>query len=356
MALNKEQNSTGSGCEYEEDHCTETKCKDDDDGLRVKCTSCKRTLHYACTGLPAYQLQFFIKKGKRKFSCITCCPGAKELSKNIYDQSQRITSSTYSNKEIKACENIIKAKNENEAILSAAVKKLKSKCRNDNDQEKLLSEEIKSQFATLESKLMQKIEGSVYKNKIRNEKPVKAKKTFADVTMMNKDHEGNLKSIKEVIRSEKIEDQLEEQRKRAKQSNIIIHGVPESDDEDHDTRFINKLLDDTGSTEQEVYLGRIGQASNSKTSQRPMKVVFCNVEEKHNFMQSLTILKGIKKYAKISITDDLTRTERELIKLWKNKADQRNKADKNDYVWRVRGSPRESRGLYLKKIFTRPSI
>ena len=175
------------------------------------------------------------------------------------------------------------------------------------------------------------------------------------MTKVNKD-QGALACIKEVICSEKIEDQLEEQRKRAKQSNIIIHGVPESEDEDHDTKFINKLLDDTYSTEVEVYLGRIGQASKSKPCQRPIKVVFCNVEEKRNFMQNLTELNGIKKYANISITDDLTRTERKLIKLWKNKADLRNKNEKNqDYVWRVRGSPRQSSGLYLKKIFTRPS-
>ena len=38
------------------------------------------------------------------------------------------------------------------------------------------------------------------------------------------------------------------------------------------------------------------------------------------------------------------------LKLWKNKADLRNKNEKNqDYVWRVRGSPRQSSGLYLKK-------
>ena len=67
-------------------------------------------------------------------------------------------------------------------------------------------------------------------------------------------------------------------------------------------------------------------------------------------MQSLTELKGIKKYAKVSITDDLTRAERELIKLWKNKANQRNKDDKKqDYVWRVRGSPRKSCGLIPEK-------
>ena len=68
-------------------------------------------------------------------------------------------------------------------------------------------------------------------------------------------------------------------------------------------------------------------------------------------MGSLSKLKDVQKYVKISITDDLTRTERQLIKLWKNKADQRNKVNKkSNFVWKVRGSPRGDRGLYLKKI------
>ena len=165
----------------------------------------------------------------------------------------------------------------------------------------------------------------------------------------------NLANIKNLLRSEKIEDQLEEQRKRSKQSNIIIHGVPESEDTDHDTDFLNQLLDDTGiDNEQELYVSRIGQTSKSN---RPIKVVFKDSHEKRVFMQSLTKLKENEKYAKISITEDFTRTERELIKHWKNNADQKNRLEKNqNYVWRVRGSPRDSRGLYLKKIFTKTSI
>jgi len=117
MELNNGKIRTGSASEDEDDHCSETMCKHDDDNLRIKCTSCKRSLHYACTGLPAYQLQFFIKKGKRKYTCINCSPGAKELAQKVNEQSQRISSNTYSNKEIRACENIIKAKNENEKRL-----------------------------------------------------------------------------------------------------------------------------------------------------------------------------------------------------------------------------------------------
>ena len=66
---------TDTESEHEENNCSETQCKDDDDSMRIKCTGCKRSLHYVCTGLPAYQLQFFIKKkGNRKYTCINCSP------------------------------------------------------------------------------------------------------------------------------------------------------------------------------------------------------------------------------------------------------------------------------------------
>ena len=345
MASKNDNTQTDIESELEENHCSETQCKDDSDSLRIKCTGCKRSLHYACTGIPAYQLQFFIKKGKRKYTCVSCSPGAKELSQKMLEQSQRITSCTYSSKEIKACENIIKAKTENERRLNSVVKELQSRCQKSNEQNKLLSNEIKSQFSALETKLIEKIERKV------NENGIKAKKTFAEVAKENK-QQPSLSNIKKALRDEKLEEKLEEQRKQAKQSNIIIHGVPESNDINHDTEFLNELFDATGSkTEQELFFDRIGPSKPAGINQRPIKVVFCNGHEKDAFMGSLSKLKDVQKYVKISITDDLTRTERQLIKLWKNKADQRNKVNKNsNFVWKVRGSPRGDPGIYLKKI------
>jgi len=201
--------------------------------------------------------------------------------------------------------------------------------------------ELKSHFAALETKLTE--------HKTENMKQIKAsKKTFSEATKENGPYQ-SIKTMRELLRSEKMEEKLEEQRIRSKELNIIIHGIPEKDT-DYDTDFVNELLDDTSIyTEQELYVSRIGQSSKSK--QRPIKVIFSDVGKKNQFMRNLNKLKDISKYYKMSITDDLTKTERELIKLWKNKADQRNKVDKNsNYVWRVRGSPRGSRGLYLKKI------
>lgn len=64
-------------------------------------------------------------------------------------------------------------------------------------------------------------------------------------------------------------------------------------------------------------------------------------------MINLTKLKDQQKYEAISITDDLTQTERKLIKHWLEKAKERNEKENDDHIWRVRGSP--SRGLYLKR-------
>ena len=79
MASKNEKIRTGSESVDEEDQFSETMCKDVNDSLRIKCTDCKRSLHYACTGLPAYQLQFFIKKSKRKYTCINRSIAVRKL-------------------------------------------------------------------------------------------------------------------------------------------------------------------------------------------------------------------------------------------------------------------------------------
>ena len=97
------------------------------------------------------------------------------------------------------------------------------------------------------------------------------------------------------------------------------------------------------------YVGRIGNESNRT---RPIKVVFKDSHVKYRFMKRLKELKQHDKYSNMSITDDVTRMERDLVKEWKKKANARNQRERNkDYVWRVRGSSRE--GLYLKKIHCR---
>ena len=76
--------------------------------------------------------------------------------------------------------------------------------------------------------------------------------------------------------------------------------------------------------------------------------------EKRVFMQSLTKLKDIKKYAKISMTEDFTRAERELIKHWK--ITRKSKESTREESLLCLASLRDCRGFYLRKIFTKTCV
>ena len=63
---------------------------------------------------------------------------------------------------------------------------------------------------------------------------------------------------------------------------------------------------------------RLGTFKENK--QRPIKVVFATVEDKETVMKNLKHLKGVEGYGKMSITDDHTKAECELVKSWATKA------------------------------------
>ena len=67
-------------------------------------------------------------------------------------------------------------------------------------------------------------------------------------------------------------------------------------------------------------------------------------------MKNLTKLKGKENYQRISVTEDYTLAERQIIKTWALKAKERNQNEPCDstYIWHVRGSPK-SGSMHLKK-------
>ena len=73
-----------------------------------------------------------------------------------------------------------------------------------------------------------------------------------------------------------------------------------------------------------------------------------SVEHTNLLMSRLVNLKNAEdKYRKISIKDDYTFEERELVRQWKKKVDERNKAE-NASDWRLRGDPKN--GLRIVKV------
>ena len=52
--------------------CTESCCVDGDDDRKIKCSKCKRSVHFICKNLPMYQLRLFHTKNYQGFNCVNC--------------------------------------------------------------------------------------------------------------------------------------------------------------------------------------------------------------------------------------------------------------------------------------------
>ena len=105
--------------------------------------------------------------------------------------------------------------------------------------------------------------------------------------------------------------------------NIVIYNVEESGSDDAkerkqaDVEFCNELLDIIeGNTDDIVKVTRIGKRDeHSESKRRPMKVILKDSDRKRSIMRNLSKLKEAdEKYKRVSVTNDLTTSEREAYK------------------------------------------
>ena len=102
------------------------------------------------------------------------------------------------------------------------------------------------------------------------------------------------------------------------------------------------------------FMVRIGKKEDGKA--RPLKVTFHNESDKIKVLDNLKQLKGKSDFDGISIKDDFTISERNLVKEYVQKANEKNQSEPVDseFVWRVRGSPKNR--LFLKKVMKEKKI
>ena len=145
----------------------------------------------------------------------------------------------------------------------------------------------------------------------------------------------------------------QEQEKRA--NNMIIYGMSEERPDanvtikEQDQRFINDLLTAIEVNVVPKQIVRLGNEGNGQ--KRPVKVVLSSSDDKEQIMSSLRKLKNAEAPLRsVSIRDDYTIEERQLIKSMQEEAKRRNEAD-NVTHWKVRGTPKN--GLRVVKITAR---
>ena len=164
----------------------------------------------------------------------------------------------------------------------------------------------------------------------------------------NNAHIINLRNIMTATRNEEL---AEEQAKKKRANNLIIHGRKEFSPSEDNT-YIKEMMHALDNPGMPKTIERVGQRNKNKI--RPIRIVFNTSDIKEKVYDSLFKLKGNPLFKGIHITYDYTYNERKLIKDFSEKARQKTDQEVDaSYIWRVRGSPKN--GLFLKK-FPRSTI
>ena len=135
----------------------------------------------------------------------------------------------------------------------------------------------------------------------------------------------DVNSFAAVIKTNKNDDLIQErERERERRSaNVIIYGISEisADSQniakEHDEKFVHSLLGTIGVTSLPKHIIRLCKPIADKT--RPVKLVMINSRDKDNIMSRLVNLTE-EIYRKVSVRDDYTIEEREIIKEWVKKS------------------------------------
>jgi hypothetical protein len=149
--------------------------------------------------------------------------------------------------------------------------------------------------------------------------------------------------------------ELIEKQEQERRINNILYGISEARVDDNvsiqesDKEFMSSFLETIEAQVTPKQILRLGKESAGKN--RPLKVIMKSPEDKNTIMSSLNKLKNAdESFRGISVRDDYTLEERQLIKAMADEAKRKNDTDNVTY-WKVRGTPKN--GLRVVKITTR---
>ena len=240
--------------------------------------------------------------------------------------------------------------NEKLSLKQIELQRQSSGKENTNELAKLIEEKLSAGLYAIQSnmenfikeKLTEKSPQDVVMDDVSN----KVNTTYSDIVTNSKQ---TAKSFRDIMLATKNEELMEDQLRKRRAKNLIVHGMTEVSSE-NDKDFINGLLKDL-----QIGLINIKQTerlgSNDKIGERgrPLKIEFNSEEEQQKVFHNLRNLKGKTLYKGISIREDYTYSERCLIKNFIEQAKAKNieENEKNsNIIWRVRGTPKN--GLSLK--------
>ena len=209
-----------------------------------------RKVHYACSKLPVYFIQVLIEKSsKQQFICCNCVTVSKDLVLATETEIEKLK------EDIKKCENVIKASREKELSLEKKVTKHQQELK--DLKSKLKQDPGIHTVEYLEAKFEMKVDE--IKNVI-----AESMKSYATVTKINTAERPTEKQFTNIIQEAKTKELLEQQQKKQKSKNIIIHGLAENKDLECDEGFVRQLLHDLKVKDNVKHVMRIGAHETQK--------------------------------------------------------------------------------------------
>ena len=336
--------------------CTPEECTNDQDNDFLKCDKCARKVHYRCTRLPAYQIQLFISSTTKQyqFQCEKCVTVEQKLLELVPNRERSHPSLKTERemeslrRDIKGCENVIKQKVEKENELKkiitnkdADLADIKNKMQNNPGYHTL---------EYIEDKFEKKLESfREHMTKAIKEEWTIVAKSYADTAKSNAQIDPAVvqtpECLKKVIKNAREEELAEENERKRRSKNLVLHGVNENE---KDVRsWAVDLVKDLHVSVNIKKVSRIGIEREEK--KRPILFEFESEDDKDKLFSNLGALKDIEKYKNLSIMEDLTTDQRRAIKELSEEAKKKNSDNESEqHVWRVRGSSKN--GFFIKKI------
>lgn len=306
--------------------------------------------------LPAYQIQQFIDKSKSthyRYTCQNCVevkPALRTLIPARRPQSSlKLEQEVESlRRELEACKGILKQNEVDRVTMVSQEKELTTL------KEKLNKDPGFHTIEYVEQKFEEKLESlkpsikEMIQQTIKSECKLLTEKTYASVTSSNVTNlvTPNQESLKEVIKDAWREKGAEEDDKRKRAPNVIVHGLPEKNDEE-DKAWASDFIKDTHARADIQLVRRLGVSKENK--KRPLLISLNDGTEKWSVIGNLTSLKGLQNYKGISVTEDLTPTQRRKYKELSDKAKKLNSEKQSQSeIYRVRGDSKN--GFEVKKL------
>lgn len=215
-----------------------------------------------------------------------------------------------------------------------------------NQMQETVTKQINEMKKSIETSIDSKI--TAFKDEVSTAPKSSKKVTFASMVSGESSSTPVTKPVdfRALMRTTRNEEINEERDKEKRKANIVVHGCETSDQEQTEEK-IKMLLKDVGADAVEIKkISRIGKLDNNK---RPILVEFSSEHDKDLLMRSLRNLKGNTEYNGISITDDYTLSQREMINDYRKEVKEMNSKNENsEYFYCVRGTPKN--GLFIKKM------